>query len=61
MDGLQRSGVVKPYMPKTVPFDLALRCDRDGNVPQVQFNEDGVWHDKLVSEAGGAFASCEVS
>ena len=32
-------------MPKTVPFDLALRCDRDGNVPQVQFNEDGVLHD----------------
>ena len=27
------------------PFDLALRCDKDGNVPQIQFNDDGVWHD----------------
>ena len=28
----------------TAPFDLALRCDTAGNVPQIQFNEDGVWH-----------------
>jgi hypothetical protein len=33
------------HVPKTAPFDVALRCDPDGDVPQVQFNEDGVWHD----------------
>ena len=33
-----------PLIPKA-PYDLALRCDPDGNVPQVQFNEDGLWHD----------------
>jgi hypothetical protein len=32
-------------IPETTPYDLALRCDPDGNMPQVQFNEDGVWHD----------------
>ena len=32
-------------IPKSAPCDLALRCDPDGNVPQVQFDEDGVWHD----------------
>ena len=32
-------------IPKTKPYDLAMRCDTDGNVPQIQFNNDGVWHD----------------
>ena len=27
------------------PFDLALRCEALSNVPQIQFNDDGVWHD----------------
>jgi hypothetical protein len=27
------------------PFDLALRCDAVSNVPQIQFNDDDVWHD----------------
>jgi hypothetical protein len=34
----------KDHIPKTNPYDVALRCDK-GNVPQIQFNDDGVWHD----------------
>ena len=39
--------VLGPHVPESTPFDVALRCDpaSSGNVPQVQFNEDGVWHD----------------
>jgi hypothetical protein len=33
------------YLPNELPFDLALHCDPESNVPQVQFNEDGIWHD----------------
>ena len=29
----------------TSPLDLALRITKDGNVPQIQFNDDDVWHD----------------
>jgi hypothetical protein len=36
---------LRSLIPKTKPYDLALRCDTDGNVPQIQFNKDGVWHD----------------
>ena len=35
------------------PFDLAVRCEADGNVPQIQFNDDGVWHD-FAPEGGAA-------
>jgi hypothetical protein len=38
-------GHLKDHIPKTNPYDVALRCDKDGNVPQIQFNDDGVWHD----------------
>ena len=31
-------------IPKTLPYDLALRITKDGNMPQIQFNEDGEWH-----------------
>jgi hypothetical protein len=35
-----------PHLPpKTGSFVVSLRTDPDGNVPQVQFNQDGVWHD----------------
>ena len=35
-----------PHLPpKTGSFVVSLRADADGNVPQVQFNQDGVWHD----------------
>jgi hypothetical protein len=34
-----------PHVPETKPYQLALRVDKEGNVPQVQFNDDGVWHD----------------
>ena len=27
------------------PFDLAVRCEAVSNVPQIQFNDDDVWHD----------------
>ena len=33
-----------PHIP-AAPFDLAVRCEAVSNVPQIQFNEDGVWHD----------------
>ena len=38
-------GHLGPHVPSSSPFEVALRVDHDGNVPQVQFNEDGVWHD----------------
>ena len=36
---------LKDYIPKTLPYDVALRINKDGNVPQIQFNDDAVWHD----------------
>ena len=27
-----------------IPNDVALRINKDGNVPQIQFNDDDVWH-----------------
>jgi hypothetical protein len=27
------------------PFDLALRCEAVSNVPQIEFEQDDVWHD----------------
>jgi hypothetical protein len=40
-----------PHLPsKTGSFVVSLRAD--GNVPQVQFNQDGVWHD-LAPEGEG--------
>ena len=36
---------LRDFIPKTVRFDVALRCETISNVPQIQFNEDGVWHD----------------
>jgi hypothetical protein len=33
------------HIPKTAPYDLALRCEAVSNVPQIQFNDDDVWHD----------------
>jgi hypothetical protein len=46
-DGQQHihQGHLKDYIPKTLPYDLALRISKDGNVPQIQFNDDAVWHD----------------
>jgi hypothetical protein len=38
-------GLLKDLIPKTLPFDLALRINKDGNMPQLRFNEDGQWHD----------------
>jgi hypothetical protein len=43
--------LLKDYIPKTLPFDLALRINKDGNMPQLRFNEDGQWHD-FVPEGG---------
>lgn len=37
--------LLEDYIPKTLPYDLALRINKDGNMPQLQFNEDGEWHD----------------
>jgi hypothetical protein len=37
--------LLKDRIPKTPPYDLALRINKDGNMPQLRFNEDGEWHD----------------
>ena len=42
---------LKDYIPKTLPYDLALRISKDGNVPQIQFNDDAVWHDFATDRA----------
>jgi hypothetical protein len=44
---------IKDYIPKTLPYDVALRINKDGNVPQIQFNDDSVWHD-FALEGGTA-------
>jgi hypothetical protein len=43
---------LKDYIPKTLPYDVALRINKDGNVPQIQFNDDAVWHDFAPSGQG---------
>ena len=42
---------LKGYIPKTLPYDVALRINKDGNVPQIQFNDDAVWHDFAPDKA----------
>ena len=37
-------GLLKDYIPETLPYDLALRIIKDGNMPQLRFNEDGQLH-----------------
>ena len=39
------SCLLEDRIPKTLPYDLALRMSKDGNMPQLRFNEDGEWHD----------------
>ena len=43
---LRRGVRLTSFGPKAMPFDVALRCGKDNNVPQIQFNEDGVWHNE---------------
>ena len=45
--------LLKDYTPKTLPYDVALRITKDGNLPQIQFNDDAVWHD-FAPEGGTA-------
>jgi hypothetical protein len=35
---------LEDHIPETLPYDLARRINKDGNMPQIQFNDDGVWH-----------------
>ena len=35
---------LRPHIPEA-PFDMAVRCEAVSNVPQIQLNDDGVWHD----------------
>jgi hypothetical protein len=59
-DGQQHlhGGHLGPHIPEA-PFDLALRCDAVSNVPQIQFNDDDVWHnfapDRAALRAGPWF------
>jgi hypothetical protein len=41
----RRIGLLKDAIPETLPCTLALRTSKDGNMPQLRFNEDGQWHD----------------
>jgi hypothetical protein len=52
-DGVWRfhRGHLEAHIPKTLPYDLALRINKDGNMPQLRFNEDGEWHD--IAPEGG--------
>ena len=45
-------GHLKNHIPTTKPYDLALRINKDGNMPQLRFNEGGVWHDFAPNGAG---------
>ena len=44
---------LKDHIPETKPYDVALRISKDGNLPQIQFNDDSVWHD-FAPEGGTA-------
>ena len=37
--------LLEDHIPKTGPYDVAVRITKDGNLPQIQFNDDSVWHD----------------
>jgi hypothetical protein len=43
--------LLEDRIPETKPYDLALRINKDGNMPQLRFNEDGEWHD--IAPEGG--------
>ena len=45
--------LLKDRIPKTLPYDLALRINKVGNMPQVRFNEDGEWHDFAPEDGAG--------
>ena len=51
-DGQQHSHPfhLGPHIPEA-PFDLAVRCEAVSNVPQIQFNDDDVWHDFAPNRA----------
>ena len=44
---------LQDHIPETKPYDVSLRCHGDGNVPQIQFNDDGVWHDFAPEGSAG--------
>ena len=46
-------GHLRPHIPETKPYDVAIRISKDGNLPQIQFNDDSVWHD-FAPEGGTA-------
>ena len=46
-------GLLKDHIPETKPYDVAVRITKDGNLPQIQFNDDSVWHD-FAPEGGTA-------
>ena len=47
------SCLLEDYIPETLPYDFALRINKDGNMPQVRFNDDGQWHDFLPEGGTG--------
>ena len=44
---------LEDHIPETKPYDVAVRITKDGNLPQIQFNDDSVWHD-FAPEGGTA-------
>jgi hypothetical protein len=55
LDGQDHShhGRLDDHIPETTPYDVAVRITKDGNLPQIQFNDDSVWHD-FAPEGGTA-------
>ena len=45
--------LLKDYIPKTLPYDLALHITKDGNMPQLRFNENGQWHNFAPEDGTG--------
>jgi hypothetical protein len=47
------------HLPEAAPYDVALRVETGSNVPQIQFNEDGAWHD--FAPLDKAFPECRTA
>ena len=42
---------LRPHIPTTAHYEIALRVHPDGNAPQIQINEDGEWHDLSLNRS----------
>merc|ERR1711871_1134880 len=60
MDGKSHDleGTVLNHVPVAYPYDVALRCNKITNSPQVQFNDDDVWHNLGPEMKAGPWFPC---